>query len=235
MPMIKRLIESLREKGVFGTLKSAARILADYRFDWKYGTDTMRRVEVDSFETGSAYKTHATPYQASKTRPLLKLLRELRLPKEGVFVDLGCGKGRVLFIAAQLGFKKIIGIEFCARLCRQARENAELYLRKHPARSLIEVIEMDAARYDFRGDENIFFLYNPFDSVVLEQVLDKIALSALKTPRDIWLIYNNPAEHETIQRHRLFSYFLRYEIEGEIFHVYEHRVMSKAGELKKES
>ena len=224
MQMIKRLIESLRQKGLLETLKSAARILADYRFDWKYGTDTMRRVDVDSFDTDSGYRAHATPYQASKARPLMKLFHELRLPKDGILVDLGCGKGRVLFVAAQLGFKKVVGIEFCAQLCRNARKNAELFLKKYPSSSAIEVIEADVSRYEFNGDENIFFLYNPFDSVVLADVLERINTSAVKTPRDMWMIYNNPVLHDIVLQNQLFVEYNRYEIEGEIFHVYYHRV-----------
>ncbi len=223
MHLIKRLTESLGQKGVLETLKSAARIVADYGFDLKHGTDTMRRVKVESFDTDSGYKANATPYQASKTRPLLKLLHKLRLPKNGTFVDIGCGKGRVLFLAAQLGFNKVVGIEFCARLCRHARENADLFFKKHPESSSIEIIETDATRYEFKGDENVFFLYNPFDSVVLTNVLEQINISALKTPRNIWLIYNNPVHHDIIRNNPLFVGCNRYEIDGEIFHVYERR------------
>ncbi len=222
MQLIKRLLKSLGQKGVLKTLKSASRILADYWFDLKYGTDTMRRVEVDSLDTDSGNKARATPYQATKMRPLLKLFRKLALPKDGVFVDIGCGKGRVLLIAAQLGFRKVVGIEFSSRLCEHARENAELFLKKYPSSSAIEVIETDVTRYEFKEDENIFFLYNPFDSIVLGQVLDKIGKSVLKAPRDIWMIYNNPAHHDIVRNNRLFAGYDRYEIEGEIFHVYEH-------------
>lgn len=225
MHLIERFVKSLRQDGVLKTVKNAARILADYSFDWKYGTDTMRWVDVDSLETDSFNKVHAQRYQASKTRPLLKLFRKLQLPKDGIFVDMGCGKGRVLFIAAQFGFKRVVGIEFCAQLCRQAQENAELFFKKFRESAPIEVIESDASLYEFKGDENIFFLYNPFDSVVLAHVLENISKSVLQAPRDIWLIYNNPVHHEVVQNCRLFAQHQRYEIEGDIFHVYQHRAM----------
>jgi SAM-dependent methyltransferase len=222
MHLIERLVKSVRQDGVLETVKKAARILADYGFDWKYGTDTMHKVDVDSLETDSDNKPHARRYQASKAHPLLKLFRKLQLPEDGVFVDMGCGKGRVLFIAAQLGFKRVVGIEFCGQLCRQALENAELFSKKFPAMPPVEVIESDATHYDFKGDENIFFLYNPFDSVVLAQVLENIGKSVLKTPRDLWLIYNNPVHHEVVENSRLFAQHQRYEIAGEVFHVYRH-------------
>lgn len=223
MHPIKRILKSLRQEGVLETLRIAARTIADRSFDWKHGTDTMRRVEVDSLETDSIHKVHARFYQASKARPLLKLFHQIPLPRDGAFVDMGCGKGRVLLIAAQLGFRKVVGIEFCAQLCKQARENAASFRKNNAAISPIHVIESDATHYEFKDDEKVFFLYNPFDAVVLEHVLDNIGRSVEKTPRDIWLIYNNPVHHETVQMNRLFTPHHRYEIEGEVFHVYHHR------------
>jgi SAM-dependent methyltransferase len=223
MHLLARLLNSLQQDGILTTAKNAARILADYSFDLKYGTDTMRRTEVYLLETNSANRTHAHRYEASKTRPLLKLFNKLGLPKDGIFVDIGCGKGRVLFVAAQFCFKRVVGIEFCAELCRQARNNAELFLIRHHKCSPIEVIETDATLYEFRGDENIFFFYNPFDSVVFEEVLKKLEKSSRQTPRNIWLIYNFPVHHEVVMKCNLFVQHHRYEIEGEIFHVYQHR------------
>jgi len=222
MHLIVKVLESLRKEGVLKTLRTAGRIIADYTFDWKYGTDTMQRVDVESFDTDSGQKIHAQRYQASMAHPLLNLFRILRLPADGVFVDLGSGKGRVLLIASRLGFKRVVGIEFCAQLCRQARKNAELFLKKYPSIAPIEVIESDVTCYDFRGDENIFFLYNPFDSVVLERVLSNITRSVQKAPRDIWLIYNNPVHHRVVQNNAAFAQYIKYDIEGEIFHVYRH-------------
>src|SRR4051794_29337388 len=39
------------------------------------------------------------------------------------FVDVGCGKGRVLLAAARAGFHSVVGIETDVRLVQQAREN----------------------------------------------------------------------------------------------------------------
>jgi SAM-dependent methyltransferase len=207
---------------VLETLKSAARIVADYRFDLKYGTDTMRQVAVDSLGTNSGNKAHARRYQASKSRALLKLFRMLALPSDNVFVDMGCGKGRVLLLASQYGFRRVVGIEFSAPLCRKAEENIAAYFKRNPLNTIIEVIEKDITLYEFKEDESVFFLYNPFDSVVLGQTLDNLGKSVSAAPREIRLIYNFPEEHKTVHEHWLFPTYKRYEIEGEVFHVYEH-------------
>jgi SAM-dependent methyltransferase len=213
-------VQSIRNRGPVLTLKVAVNVLADLSFDWKHGTDTMKWVDVNSFETASRNKSRAVPYQATKARPFAKLVKELRLPTEGAFVDLGCGKGRVLLIASRLGYNRVVGVEFCAHLCRHARENVDRFRARYPACSPIDVIESDVALYRFAGDESVLFIYNPFDEVVVKQMMDNIGNSVRKMPRDIWLIYNTPIQHATIQREGNFGRCEQYEIGGTIFHVY---------------
>jgi SAM-dependent methyltransferase len=214
------LVQSLRDRGPVRTLKVAVNVLADLSFDWKHGTDTMKWVDVDFFETASQNKSRAVRYQATKVRPLAKLLSKLRLPTTGSFLDLGCGKGRVLLIASQLGYRRVVGVEFCSHLCRQARQNVDRFRTQHPDCSPIDVIESDVALYRFAGDESVLFMYNPFDQVVVKQTMDNVRTSVRMMPRDIWLIYNTPLQHETIQQQGDFGRCQRYEIGGTTFHVY---------------
>lgn len=213
-------LQSLRDRGAVQTLKVAVNVLADLSFDWKHGTDTMKWVDVDLFETPSKNKSRAVRYQATKVRPLAKLLGELQLPTTGSFVDLGCGKGRVLLIASQLGYRRVVGVEFCALLCRRARANVDRFRAQHPNCSPIDVIESDVALYRFAEDESVLFMYNPFDEVVMKQMMDNIRNSVRRMPREIWLIYNTPIQHETIQREGHFGRCEQYEIGGTTFHVY---------------
>src|SRR5260370_34903991 len=41
------------------------------------------------------------------------------------FVDLGCGKGRVLANAARYAFKSVIGVDFAKQLCEASKSNLE--------------------------------------------------------------------------------------------------------------
>jgi len=214
------LAHSLRNRGPVRTLKVAFNLMADLPFDWKHGTDTMKWVNVNSFETKSLNKSRAVRYQPTKVRPLAKLLARLRLPTAGSFVDLGCGKGRVLLIASQLGYRRVVGVEFCARLCRQARENINRFRARHPHCSPIDVIESDVALYKFTGDESVLFMYNPFDKVVMKQMMDNIRTSVRRSPREIWLIYNTPLQHEIVQQEDDFGRCEQYEIGGTLFHIY---------------
>ena len=215
-------VRSTREKGVVQTIKIACNVAMDLRFDWKYGTDTMRWVERNALDTQSDNRSHSAPYRATKVGPLLQLLNRLDLPRDSTFLDIGSGKGRVLLIASQYGFRKVVGIEFSGELCAIARRNVELFCRKGNPRSAIEVIEADAVKHHFQADDRVFFMYNPFDGFILAQVLENLRSSLEENPRRIWLIYNTPRFHDVIKSAGLFQSDSFYQIGGNHFRVYTH-------------
>jgi SAM-dependent methyltransferase len=220
MNVLRWAITRAKEKGVVQTAKIAGSVLRDLSFDWNYGTDTMRWVERRALNAPSANKSHSTPYQATKSRPLLRLLVELNLPKAATFLDIGAGKGRVLLIASQYGFRKVVGIEFSRQLCAVARKNVEIFSRKTSRKWPIEVIEADAISYHFQTEDRVFFIFNPFDAFILDQFVNNIGLSLAASPRDIWLIYNTPLHHDVINKSGLFKRDSFYEIGGNHFRVY---------------
>jgi len=213
-------VRSTRDKGVVQTIKIACNVAMDLRFDWKYGTDTMRWVDRAALETCSDNRSHSAPYRATKVGPLLQLLNRLDLPRDSTFLDIGSGKGRVLLIASQYGFRKVVGIEFSGELCTIARKNVELFFRKAKRLSSIEVIETDATKHHFQAEDRVFFMYNPFDAFILAKVVDNIRRSVEENPRRIWLIYNTPLHHDVIKRAGLFQSDSFHEIGGNHFRVY---------------
>ena len=194
--------------------------MRDFLFDLIYGTDTRRLVEIEALDTESENKAHAVQYQATKARPFLKLLQKLRLPHESVFVDFGSGKGRTLLIAARYGFRKVIGIEFSPQLCEVARRNAAVFPKAALKHSVIEVVERDAALQPIDAEMNVFYMYNPFDGIVLSRVLENIRGSLATSPRKIWLIYNTPRHDSVIEQAGLFQESSLHEIGGTQFKVY---------------
>jgi SAM-dependent methyltransferase len=220
MNVLKWAWQSIRGKSVLQTVKVASNFVLDLFFDWRHGTDTMRRLDRDRLDARSENQRHSARYGATKVGPFLRLLTQLDLPRDSNFVDIGAGKGRVLLMAAQYGFRKVIGIEFSGRLCAIARNNVELFRRKSPLQSPIEVIEADAAGYSFHAEDRVLFMYNPFDSVILAQVLDNLRRSLDEKPRPIWLIYNTPKFHDVVVAARLFKSDTFFEIGGNHFRVY---------------
>lgn len=220
MNIIKWTARSLRTKGPFLTAKIVVNYGADLLFDWRYGTDTMRWVARDAIETKSENLADSQPYKATKSRPFLMLIRQLGLPKDCNFIDIGAGKGRVMLIAAQYGFRKVTGIEFSAPLCAIARKNIERFAAKKNALSPMEVIEADATEHLFAPDDRVLFMFNPFHEKVMERLMQNLRRSLMEHPRSIWLIYNDPLHHATIVQSGLFHHDQEYWVGGTEFRVY---------------
>jgi SAM-dependent methyltransferase len=219
-PPARWLAQSLKQRGVVQTVAVGVSVIADVAFDLRHGTDTLKWVPLTDLEIASSNKGFGVWYQASKARPLVKLLRLLNLPKDGAFVDFGSGKGRVLLIAAALGFSCVVGVEFSAELCAIARKNVAAFSRRTRVSSSIEVVESDAAEFQISREQNVFFMYNPFEEIVIEQVLHNLADSVKNFPRPVWLIYNTPLHSDAINRSELFKKRQRYRIRGNDFEVF---------------
>ncbi len=212
--------ESVRRYGLGQTFVIIWSVIIDARFDPKYGTDTARRIPREQIETKSENIVHCVNYGASKELPFRKLMERLKLPRDGVFVDLGSGKGRALMLAAKYGFRKVIGIEFSGALCAVARNNLQKFKQKFHTTSEVEVIESDVTKYSFRDDETVFFMLDPFNAPVLTQVLANIRASVERKPRTVWLIYSVPREQHIVEQSGLFTRNQLYFMVGAEFRVY---------------
>ncbi len=151
-------------------------------------------------------------------------MRKLQLPADRTFVDLGAGKGRVILLAIDAGFKKVVGIEFSDPLCRIARENVERFRKARRSPDVrVQIVHSDVVQYRIQPDECVFFMFDPFNAPVLKQTLENMRLSVGAMPRQIWLIYHTPREHRIVADSKLFSTHERHVIGGTEFMVYSNR------------
>ncbi len=135
----------------------------DRLFDWRHNVDTGGVIGVPALATGNAEAdSHATAYQPVWTRNLRALLGQARrLADLQVFVDIGAGKGKACFYAAQR-FEHVIGVEYSALLVEAAQAN----LRSCGAAN-IEFVQADARHYDVPDRPCLVFMFNPFDGETL--------------------------------------------------------------------
>jgi hypothetical protein len=96
-------------------------------------------------------------------------------------------------IASEHGFHDLRGIEFAHELCEIAKYNIEIFRSRNKTDAVFKIVESDVAKYSVRTDENVFFMFNPFEETVMEQVLNNISVSLKVLPRKILIIYLNPA------------------------------------------
>ena len=196
---IQYTIESLKKRGLKRTSLIALSYLIDRYFDVKYKTDTCSWVGLDELAVDHRKKKHAFSYQQTHAVPLRKLLRKLKIPPGKVLVDLGCGKGRVPLVASEFGFKETRGIELCPNLCDVAIKNFAIYREKTQTNTNFVIVNKDVIDYEIKDDEEIFFLFNPFDNHVLEKFLQNVKDSLHRRNRGIWIIYRNARYRETIE------------------------------------
>jgi len=183
-------------------LKQAQRRLAPYRFymelshrsfDLRYGLQTRGRVERAQLDIPKPVQDRVTRYEASKTRVFSHILARLPVaPDEFTFIDLGAGKGRALILAAEHGFKRVIGVEISPKLHSIGQDNVARYTSRTGNRSHIQLLLLDVLEFAIPAERTVYYLYNPFDEATTAHVLDKIAGSVMEHPRDVWIVFVFP-------------------------------------------
>jgi SAM-dependent methyltransferase len=162
----------------------------DTDYDFDHGVDTTWATV--SFRTRLREFTSGARYQASDPALFHEILGALPVSPEGfTFVDLGSGKGRTLLMASDYPFRKIIGVELLDELHEVARQNIANYRSDQQKCFDIEARCGDAREFQFPQQPLVLYLFNPFPDYVLHTVLDRLRLSAVSHPRDIYVIYHN--------------------------------------------
>ncbi|HZG24684.1 MAG TPA: class I SAM-dependent methyltransferase [Chitinophagaceae bacterium] len=172
-------------------------IYHEYKGEKKYGLDTTRLNDLQQLTINGKNLQFAEVYQGANYYLLEQVFAKLKLLKaRDGFADIGCGKGRVLVVAAYHGFKQITGIEFAKELWIEAVSNCNRMAEKFPDTS-ISIIHQDAATYTFGEHLHVFFFFNPFQAHVMALVVANILKSIKKSPRKVWVVYMNP-QHKTV-------------------------------------
>jgi cyclopropane fatty-acyl-phospholipid synthase-like methyltransferase len=132
-------------------------------------------------------------------RTVWRVLEHLDLGASDVFVDIGCGKGRVLCCAARQPVSKVLGVDISAGLVREARDNAQ---RLRGRRAPVEVANLPAQEFDY-SDVTAVFMFDPFGAATLEPVLERIGRDT--KGRAVRLAYANPTHDEVVRRQQWLS------------------------------
>lgn len=117
-------------------------------------------------------------------------LRPLQLRSDDVVYDIGCGAGRLLFVAGLFGVARCVGLELSQHLSELAKSNVSSLRLPHPP---TEIHHMDASMQNY-SDGSVFLFCNPFGPKTLESVLDRIHQSLHVRPRKIRVMYIHPEE-----------------------------------------
>ncbi len=205
MEFVRRVIAGIHRRGLLGTADRLLSMLEERIFDWRYGTDTVGAVAAGELAAAKGKVSKFEIYQATRLRSFRQVMARLEPTHESVFVDFGCGKGRVLLAAAQLGFKRVEGVEFAAELCSIAERNIAAFQSRRRTTTLFRVVQSDAAAYVVPDDADYFYFFNPFGEPVMRETLANIVKSLERRPRRATLIYCNPLWRACIEERGVFS------------------------------
>ena len=212
---ILRLRESLVREGPWRTVRNIGNWLyrlafpvrlPTHPFDLQHGVDTSGLLHSLKLSSGQANDAHITAdygsapssFRAAVVQWQQTLTDTPYSIAEYTFIDIGSGKGRVVMMASDFSFRRILGVELNPKLTAIARENlAKWNASPHPCTDLA-VLHADALTAPIPDSPVLFYLFNPFDEHVMRLLLDRLfALSQTRTaPFDI--VCNAPYPSELI-------------------------------------
>ena len=226
--------DSLRHRGIFGSLRYYALELRDMLVDLTPERRKSRFGDIDFDFDHNVDTTWATvslrtrlrewlsggQYQPSEPAAFHAMLNSLPVPVDGfTFIDLGSGKGRTLLIASDYPFRRIIGMELLEELNAIALQNIARYRSDRQKCFRIESHVGDARHFDFPAAPTILYLFNPFPRHIWRDLLAILHRSLLASPRLVYLIYHNAVHedllaaegwlHELVRTHQFVIYEAR--------------------------
>lgn len=184
-----------------GDLAPAARAArrADRAFDARWGTDTSAEVTMSALDYPPELRRLSHHYQASGPHLLDQAIRAAAIdPAAFTFIDYGCGKGRVVLLAAQR-FAAAIGVEYSPMLIAIAERNAEAFVARGGAARRPRFWRGNAASYAPPGGHLFCYLYNSFGPETLHHCLERLEAAKAAAPgRRVLLAYVNPQHADAL-------------------------------------
>src|SRR5262245_1905573 len=171
---ISLITHSCASIGVVETFKALARYalrakIDDSNYDERNSTDTANRISSEELEMSDpTAQSHATGYRTASERFIRYLISHLGINyQEYDFVDIGCGKGRVLLIASSFPFRSICGIELSRPAFEIAEKNIQTYRCADQKCFNIHVRNVDARGFDPDIKNTVYYFFEPFDELIL--------------------------------------------------------------------
>jgi SAM-dependent methyltransferase len=180
-------------------------------FDEANGTRTSGLVAGRHLKSGHRHDRHATAYYGVAPSVFQKLLqrwqrtRPAAPPGDFTFIDIGAGMGRAVLLAAEMPFRRVIGVELNSTLARIARGNLRKWRAAGRVASPTSLRCCDALELRLPRTPLLLFLFNPFGATVMRRLLTRVAADLASYPRPVDLLYVNNEQEAVLERQRGFT------------------------------
>jgi len=172
----------------------------DQAFDRRFNVETAGTEEPAFLTAENALRSHANAYEPVTEQimqSLLEMLPSLDL-SDFLFIDLGSGKGRALFVAANYPFRQIIGVEYSCELHEVATRNVDTYRNAGQKCFDIKPVLADATSFNLPGYPTVCFMNNPYDESLVTVTAQNLDRSVRSVPRPFFILYINAYHTATV-------------------------------------
>ncbi|WP_263370460.1 class I SAM-dependent methyltransferase [Granulicella cerasi] len=174
-------------------------------FDAEFGMNTGGLVGVARLRTGHANEAQAMAYYGSQPSAFRTAMRRWMASLAGAgqpvqtftFVDIGCGKGRVLMLASEFPLQRIVGVELSPALVKDANENLRQWRLRPHACEQIEARVADVLEFPLPEGPTLLYLYNPFEAELFARWVQSLQPALASRTAPLHVMYMNP-RHEAL-------------------------------------
>jgi SAM-dependent methyltransferase len=168
-------------------IKSLIRSLEDWWFDTTRSVQTSGDAPAPTQSQVVGELSDSLTYAPVRVKNAHQALRDLPIDNfaDYTFLDMGSGKGRMLFVAAEYPFKKVRGVEFSRDLHEMAGINIPRYRHRRQRCTDIQSIQANAAEFAFPNENLVLYIFNPFGPEVMSQMLTNLEQSIARYPRHV--------------------------------------------------
>ena len=167
------------------------------RLMWRQVLDTSGYIHGGALAAGHANDAYIVAYYGSSPSLFRAAMERwqrtpgVRAVSEYAFVDIGCGKGRVVMMAAEMGFRECVGVELIEELATVAEANVERFAGAGRAVRPMRIVCGDALAFEYPKTPCLVFLFNPFTGKMLTKLLKRIATAFRDRPGELEIVYLN--------------------------------------------
>lgn len=179
-------------------------------FDEQYGVRTSGLVAGRHLKTGHVHDRDLTAYYGVAPSVFTALVQRWQKSRpagvldETTFLDIGGGMGRAVLLAAEMPFRRVIGVELHPALVGIARRNATIWRKAGRAVAPIRMIQGDAVSFPFPAGPCVAFMFNPFGATVMRRWLRAAAKAFADRPGELDILYVNNEQEGELEQQRGF-------------------------------
>lgn len=175
--------------------------------------DRLLNIHTSEEQMGFPKSFHYNRYEPTPYSALNELFKKYQLSENDRIVDFGCGKGRLNFYIYHLFKSTVTGIDMNEELIKEANDNLDGFLVKHPrAKGKIHFHNCMAEDYNIHPQDNRFYFFNPFSIQIFIKIINHILLSIETHYRSIDLILFYPSEDYTYYLDHQSPFVLREQV-----------------------